>query len=143
MEEKLYVSKMNYYPGKDNLTAGTVFTAEQWELAGGKVKDLEIHVKKGYITEAVQEVPENLVSDQVEEAEKAEKAEKADQVEEAEEAEPTKPEGIWNYDAEQLEDLPLEVINTIYKQRADEFDIRVRPFTNKEKLIEKMCSEKA
>jgi len=131
MEEKLYVSKMNYYPGKDNLTAGTVFTAEQWELAGGKVKDLEIHVKKGYITEAVQEVPENLVSDQVEE------------VEEAEEAEPTKPEGIWNYDAEQLEDLPLEVINTIYKQRADEFDIRVRPFTNKEKLIEKMCSEKA
>jgi len=134
MEEKLYVSKMNYYPGKDNLTAGTVFTAEQWELAGGKVKDLEIHVKKGYITEAVQEVPENLVSDQVEEAEKA------DQVEEAE---PTKPEGIWNYDAEQLEDLPLEVINTIYKQRADEFDIRVRPFTNKEKLIEKMCSEKA
>ena len=131
MEEKLYVSKMNYYPGKDNLTAGTVFTAEQWELAGGKVKDLEIHVKKGYITEAVQEVPENLVPDQVEE------------VEEAEEAEPTKPEGIWNYDAEQLEDLPLEVINTIYKQRADEFDIRVRPFTNKEKLIEKMCSEKA
>jgi len=82
----------------------------------------------------VQEVPENLVSDQVEEAEEA------DQVEEAE---PTKPEGIWNYDAEQLEDLPLEVINTIYKQRADEFDIRVRPFTNKEKLIEKMCSEKA
>jgi len=134
MEEKLYVSKMNYYPGKDNLTAGTVFTAEQWELAGGKVKDLEIHVKKGYITEAVQEVPENLVSDQVEEAEEADQGE---------EAEPTKPEGIWNYDAEQLEDLPLEVINTIYKQRADEFDIRVRPFTNKEKLIEKMCSEKA
>lgn len=123
--EKLYVSDMNYYPGKKDLKAGTVFSVEQWEDAGGTEENLKIHVKRGYIREAVQEVPETLVADEP----KAVKEQKA-------------PEGIWTFDIEQLENLSLNVLNTMYKQRAAEFNQEVSPYEDKEALILKMCSEK-
>ena len=139
MSDKAYVSKHNYYPGTVEIPAGTVFTEDQWEACGGKVSSLHEHIKKGYITENEQYVPE-VVPEVVPEAE-------VEVLEIVKEEEPVKEEkakaqGIWNYSKEELEGLDIGMLNTIYKDRAAEYGIKVnRPFSNKDNLIAKMTSE--
>ena len=138
MSEKTYVSTSNYYPGTTQIPAGSVFTEDQWCECGGKASSLQEHLKKGYITENVQYVPEKVVDtealkqapDVVEDP-----APSADSTKE-------KAQGIWNYSVEELQDLDIGMLNTIYKDRSAEYGIKVnRPFTNKENLIAKMTSE--
>lgn len=123
--DKMYVSDMNYYPGEKNLPAGTVFTAAQWEDAGGSPEDLEVHLKKGYIKEAVQTVPEDVAKKEEEKPEASKKA----------------PEGMWNFEIDNLTNLSLEVLNTIAKQRADEFGVDFSKHEDKDALILLMCSQ--
>ena len=124
--EKLYTSTMNYYVGNEPFPAGSVFTKTQWEAAGGKGDDLDMHVKKGYITEAVQIKPADIKP----------KEETKEEVKKAE-----SPTGIWNFKKEELDPLPIEALNTLYKDRASEFGIGVKMLKDKAELIEKMTSE--
>lgn len=126
--EKLYTSSLNYYVGNEPFKAGSVFTKAQWEAAGGKGDDLDLHVKKGYIQEAVQVVPEDI-------------KQKQEDKEEAKEEQKQAPTGVWNFKKEELEALPLEALNTLYKDRAAEYGLPARMFKDKEALIEKMTSE--
>ena len=54
---KLYVSEHNYYPGRQDLPKGTVFSEQQWIDAGGSATGLGEHISRGYIKEAVQQAP--------------------------------------------------------------------------------------
>jgi hypothetical protein len=123
---KLYTSDYNYNVGNKMLPKGSIFSEEQWVAAGGKAVDLGLHVEKGYIKEATQTLPDPVVPEEQEEQE---------------EQEQTNPQGIWNFSKEELEGLPLEALNTMYKDRASEFEIRVREYKDKDALIEKMTSE--
>ncbi len=122
----MFVSKMNYFLGSSSIDAGTLFNTKDWVEAGGRESDLKLHIEKGYVTEAVQVVPEALVT----------KEEKV-----VEEVVKEKPTGVWNYSKEDLEPLSLEILNTMYKQRASEFNLSVRAMKDKESLINKMTSE--
>lgn len=128
--EKLYTSSLNYYVGNEPFKAGSVFTKAQWEAAGGKGDDLDLHVKKGYITETVQVVSEDIKPKQ-----------EVKEEEEAKEEPKQAPTGVWNFKKEELEALPLEALNTLYKDRAAEYGLTARMFKDKEALIEKMTSE--
>lgn len=121
--EKLYTSKMNYYVGNEPFTAGSVFTKTQWEAAGGKGEDLDMHVKKGYITETVQVKPEDIKPKTTPKEEKV------------------APTGIWDFKKAELEPLPIEALNTLYKDRAAEFGIEVVMLKDKAELIKLMTSE--
>jgi len=135
MSNKIYVSDANYYPGSKELKKGTEFTEAEWVEAGSTAKALAVHVEKGYITEVVGKEEAEFVPVEAPAAE--------EQVEETAEEVPAtpKPTGVWNYKQEDLEQYNLEILNTLYKDRAKEFDLPVRPFTNRENLITKMCSE--
>jgi hypothetical protein len=130
---KLYTSEYNYNVGGEMLLKGSVFSEAQWVAAGGKAADLALHVEKGYIKEAVQTVPEP-VEPVIEPVEPVVEPEPV--------IEPSSPQGIWNFTKEELEGLPLEALNTMYKDRAAEFNLRVREYKDKAALIEKMTSEK-
>jgi hypothetical protein len=138
MSEKNYISTHNYNPGSTSIPAGMVFTEAQWEEFGGKPGSLAQHVKKGYITVDEQYVPELVQAPVIEKVvEKVEKDTKEEVV-----VEKAKAQGIWNYSEDELKDLDIGMLNTIYKDRAAEFDIKVnRPFSNKDNLIAKMTSE--
>lgn len=135
---KRFVSTANYYPGRTDLPAGTVFTEDEWVAAGGKAAGLAEHVAKGYITEAVQTKPPAPKPAPVEE-EAPVVEEEAPVVEETKKEPPT---GLWSFTAEELEPLPIEALNTMYKDTAKKAGLPIpRAFNNKESLIKKMTSE--
>jgi hypothetical protein len=156
MSEKRYVSDHNYNPGSTQLPAGTVFTEAQWVEFGGSVEGLAAHVSKGYIKEAVQTRPDDLppmkpAVDVVEEkpSEEPEGEESAEEVvvtveaeAEAEAEAPAKATGIWDFAKEELDPLPLDVLNSMYKDRCKKFEIKgARAYKDKDALIKKMTSE--
>lgn len=151
MNEKFYVSTANYYPGRQDLPAGTVFTEEQWIEAGGKATGLAEHIAKGYITEAKQVKPaapapkkeapkvDAPIVDGSEGSEDDKEKEKKPPVVDNQKTAPT---GLWCYTAEELEPLPLEALNTMYKDTAKKAGLKTpRAFKDKPALIKKMTSE--
>jgi hypothetical protein len=168
-EEKYYTSDMNY--NNPDFEAGSVFTEAQWVAKGGKAGSLALHVAKGYITEWEGQQPpaepaepvqldappdtETVNAEDEQEPPAEEPPAEEPPAEEppaeeppaeeppAEEPKP-KPEGIWNFVREDLEPLPLESLNALYKDTAEKNGItNVRAYTNKESLLNKLCSQAA
>lgn len=166
-EEKKYTTDMNYQ--NPIVNAGSVFTEAQWIAKGGKKGSLEAHVVKGYIREwKGQSLPETVTSDtaevntlkQAEDVELVEQgptvtADSADttSVDSSEEESDKevdgvvegegkpKAQGVWNFKAEDIENLPLEALNVMAKEHATKFDKPFRQRKDKDALIKFMCSE--
>jgi len=141
---KLYVSESNYYPGATDIKAGTVFSEAQWIKCGGSATSLKEHVEKGYIKEAVQAAPPpppQPTTPPPADKQKGAKPPVVPPVADTKPAEDTKPSGVWNFTKEELQPFGLPVLNTMLKDRAEEFDLKVEPFDDKDKLIEFMTSE--
>lgn len=133
MSEQLYVSTQNYNLRVGPIPAGTVFTCEQWIKAGGREQDLDVHVARGYVQKTEQAAPPSDVE------EEPGGEESTDEVVKDEAQVPT---GIWSFSVEELEPLPLEALNAMYKDRAQEFgQKKPRAFKDKQALIAKMTSE--
>lgn len=163
MNETKYTTDMNYR--NPVISAGSVFTEAQWVAKGGKAEGLKGHVAAGYITVwEGQSAPEPIITvspspleqetvtvDSAEtevinledSAEEESKEEVIDEHEEYLARAKAKPEGVWNFKAEDLEDIPLEQLNIMYKSHADENGINVRAYKDKDALIAKMCSQAA
>jgi hypothetical protein len=76
-----------------------------------------------------------------EEQEELEPEQEAPVQEEGVEPVKDKPTGIWNFDIEQIKELELDVLNAMYKNRANEFDLSLRSYSDKDKLLKKLTSE--
>lgn len=165
MTEKHFVSVSNYYPGRRELPAKTVFTEAQWIDAGGKAKSLADHIAKGYITEAIQQEPPTPAPTPVI-APAAPTPAPADSTptpaptpatapdvetttddgvtgdEDKDNQVSDKPKGLWCFTAGELEPLPIEALNTMYKDTSLKAGLKApRAYTDKKSLIKKMTSE--
>lgn len=123
MADTQYITELNYQNPCFN--AGSVFTADQWVDAGGSTDGLKGHVSKGYIKVWEGQEPPVPMKEAV------------DVVEEV----PVKVDHIWDFAEEDLEPLPLEALNSLYKDHAAKFGIKVRAYKDKEAVIKKMTSE--
>lgn len=133
---KLYVSEHNYYPGTTDIKAGSVFSEAQWIASGGTTVGLQEHCARGYIKEAVQTQPS---ASNVPPADTKKSASNVPPP--ADKPPADKPAGIWNFTKEELEPFGLPVLNTMLKDRAEEFGLKVEAFKDKPALIEFMTSE--
>jgi hypothetical protein len=52
-----------------------------------------------------------------------------------------KPQGIWNFKREDMEQLDVLTLNALYKERADENGLEVTAIDDKEELLKVLCSE--
>lgn len=143
-----FTSEMNFQ--NPAFAAGCVFTLEQWLAKGGSEAGFNGLLAKGYVKEwAGQTPPMPLAVQQEEESVTVDTADTVvldqkpleDSEEEESAEEVTKPQGIWNWKVEDIEDLELPALNALYKDHADKYNLTVRAFSNKEALIKKMSSE--
>lgn len=169
MKEKMYTTELNYQ--NPEFKAGSVFSEAQWTAKGGSADGLQGHVNAGYIsvwegqqapaapvdvievsespltetadsaeTEVIDVPSEDSVEEESEEVVESEQTE-SEESEEVVEEDSDKPHGIWNFDKEDLDPVPLPALNTMYKDHAEKNGLSVRAYKDKEALIKKMCSE--
>jgi hypothetical protein len=91
-------------------------------------------------TEVIDVPSEDSVEEESEEVVESEQTE-PEESEEVVEEDSDKPHGIWNFDKEDLDPVPLPALNTMYKDHAEKNGLSVRAYKDKEALIKKMCSE--
>lgn len=137
-DETKYTSDLNY--GRPEFNAGCVFTRAQWIQKGGTSSGLDGHIAHGYIREW-QGQPNPF--DAIKAVAVPENSPEEESVEEVsiEPDKPSKPQGVWCFQPEDLEGLELDALNAFYKDHASKYGISVRAYSDKARLIEKMCSE--
>lgn len=158
-DETKYTSDLNY--GRPEFNAGCVFTRAQWIQKGGTSSGLDGHIAHGYIREwegqpntfeavKIEAVPENSSDKRQPNPFKVysanvvpENSLEEESVEEVsiEPDKASKPQGVWCFQPEDLEGLELDALNAFYKDHASKYGISVRAYSDKTRLIEKMCSE--